>query len=704
MKILISLILIFSGLSFSQIPLLMRAEIEKQGVNTIDPDKFYYLYAAYGNVLYVISDNACWILKDNLDNTADLMNALPVNGNAASFIRAEKNKMLLATADSLYYYNNSDPFNPVLINKWLLPENLLQIYFYGDYFVFRQGTNYNLMDVKADSIKLIAPVVMPQITYGLLAMYPYVIRNGQSGLFYLYKMASDFSFYLSNYLQLNSVVAWSCGNPYLALYQDVTPTYPGGPPNRRLKIYKVTDSEFTLVLNKDFSPLIGMQNYVLLAVTDKYFAMKGTAENLSGFIYHISGQPSYTYNKDYKIHLGNSKYYAYNRDLYIANNRYDLNSIIPEYYFLPFTGTILSRKGNTVKSGKNNLSNTFQFSDSVVYSGNVYARDSLFYINKDSLIREFSVRNGKIVLRDSAVFSSGFTRFDKYGDYLFAYFESLFEIHRRSGGSFLKIYSSPEYTQVSKIYYKDNFFYLADINKGVVKFELSPQNTVTKKWEKTGNQSYAFAVSDDRLIIKENKTLFLYNISQNDQDPVMLDSALLPSEYYYVDFITTANNIYLRALNNRSVLIKLSLNGNSFGPDNYFFQLPGYIEPFSLVEENQKIIVAGNNFIYWIKDTSVVLEAEKNDPELPDGFSLSQNFPNPFNPETIISYTIPDEGKVSLKIYDILGTEVAALVNEFKEAGNHRVVFNASALPSGIYFCKLEYGFNVKIKKMVFLK
>ncbi len=85
-------------------------------------------------------------------------------------------------------------------------------------------------------------------------------------------------------------------------------------------------------------------------------------------------------------------------------------------------------------------------------------------------------------------------------------------------------------------------------------------------------------------------------------------------------------------------------------------------------------------------------------------FNLNQNYPNPFNPSTKIDYTLPEKSNVSLKIYDVLGKEVASLVNATQEAGNHSVNFNASKLASGLYIYTLKSGNNVMSKKMMLLK
>ena len=92
-----------------------------------------------------------------------------------------------------------------------------------------------------------------------------------------------------------------------------------------------------------------------------------------------------------------------------------------------------------------------------------------------------------------------------------------------------------------------------------------------------------------------------------------------------------------------------------------------------------------------------------------NNFVLSQNYPNPFNPTTKIQYTIPTVGvqravSVQLKIYNVLGKEVATLVNEYKSAGEYKVEFDASVLPSGVYFYQLKAGSFVETKKMVLLR
>lgn len=85
-------------------------------------------------------------------------------------------------------------------------------------------------------------------------------------------------------------------------------------------------------------------------------------------------------------------------------------------------------------------------------------------------------------------------------------------------------------------------------------------------------------------------------------------------------------------------------------------------------------------------------------------YKLFDNYPNPFNPRTKITYSIKEEGLVTLKIYDVLGKEIATLVNENKPSGNYEAEFDASQLPSGIYIYKLQAGSFISSKKMLLLK
>ena len=125
----------------------------------------------------------------------------------------------------------------------------------------------------------------------------------------------------------------------------------------------------------------------------------------------------------------------------------------------------------------------------------------------------------------------------------------------------------------------------------------------------------------------------------------------------------------------------------------------------------------GEEDVYYgrISQMPVAINDEKNNNKIPKTFSLYQNYPNPFNPSTNIQYAISSRQFVTLKVYDIIGNELATLVSEEKPAGTYEVNFNTSSLPSrqagikhipssGIYFYTLTAGSFVETKKMILMK
>ncbi|OYV85950.1 MAG: hypothetical protein B7Z63_04735 [Ignavibacteriae bacterium 37-53-5] len=99
--------------------------------------------------------------------------------------------------------------------------------------------------------------------------------------------------------------------------------------------------------------------------------------------------------------------------------------------------------------------------------------------------------------------------------------------------------------------------------------------------------------------------------------------------------------------------------------------------------------------------STAVTEASDN---LPEAFELNQNYPNPFNPSTVIGYKLSAVSSVTLKVYDALGREVAALVEARQNAGYHQITFNASKLSSGVYFYRITAGTFTDVKKLVLVK
>jgi hypothetical protein len=107
----------------------------------------------------------------------------------------------------------------------------------------------------------------------------------------------------------------------------------------------------------------------------------------------------------------------------------------------------------------------------------------------------------------------------------------------------------------------------------------------------------------------------------------------------------------------------------------------------------------------WRRALSEMITAVKESKsEIPTTFSLSQNFPNPCNPSTTISFTLPTRSFVTLRIFDLLGREVSTIVSEEMMPGNYSKQWNAAAFASGVYFYRLQAGTYSETKKLLLLK
>ncbi len=250
---------------------------------------------------------------------------------------------------------------------------------------------------------------------------------------------------------------------------------------------------------------------------------------------------------------------------------------------------------------------------------------------------------------------------------------------------------------------------------------------------------FLFSIGDVLLnnesikFIEKNDTLPITSVSQLNEVArtnnfyLNSQSELIFSNFYYVVNKTLADSLLTNEfnLNFKCELVNASTNNVVGTFDNVTynkFNVQEYANPSYLIDCNG--IEADN---YYLRLFSVVnadvefalSEIQRDNVTLekqnfilrnfrgaisPMDFTLEQNYPNPFNPSTIIRYQIPQDGIVTLKIYDILGSEVATLVNEEKVAGKYEVNFNAIALASGVYIYKIQSGSFVNSKKMILIK
>jgi len=174
---------------------------------------------------------------------------------------------------------------------------------------------------------------------------------------------------------------------------------------------------------------------------------------------------------------------------------------------------------------------------------------------------------------------------------------------------------------------------------------------------------------------------------------------MIYTNYKYVDSVLIAD------------LAAKNFSGGSYN-SIYYQKLWELTKNFTIrLYKNASYDLARLIYTAWENAGEPVITNVENEDVLLSDFKLEQNFPNPFNPNTKIRYTIPaltpslsQRERVMLKVYDIIGNEVATLVDEYKPAGTYEVEFNANNLSSGIYFYKFQADSYVETKRMILLK
>jgi hypothetical protein len=203
--------------------------------------------------------------------------------------------------------------------------------------------------------------------------------------------------------------------------------------------------------------------------------------------------------------------------------------------------------------------------------------------------------------------------------------------------------------------------------------------------------------------------------------PINLDSYVevmrLPNRIFYK--ISLINNSTIATA--RTISASISSSHPNVTSVTGSPQAFGSIGPGQIVQSSQNVGLVFNNmppsftvpihleissqgYVFWKDSSEIVVGIEDLNSAVPMNYALHQNYPNPFNPTTMISYQLPVIGPVQLTVHDILGREIATLVNRQMPAGEHQVSWDASDMPSGIYYYKIQAGEYTKVRKMILMK
>lgn len=172
-----------------------------------------------------------------------------------------------------------------------------------------------------------------------------------------------------------------------------------------------------------------------------------------------------------------------------------------------------------------------------------------------------------------------------------------------------------------------------------------------------------------------------------------MDIGFAPGDPSMIWIADESGQVLFSADTGRTWTVQLSVGGNH------------QLRDLAIVSSTHGWLLGDDGCVYRSSnggDPPVAVRGEP--PEFPHAFSLEQNYPNPFNPETVVRYQVPVASDLKIIVYDLLGRQVAVLVNDRKEAGSYEVKFSGTGLASGVYFYRLQAGSYVNTRKLLLLR
>jgi hypothetical protein len=376
------------------------------------------------------------------------------------------------------------------------------------------------------------------------------------------------------------------------------------------------------------------------------------------------------------------------------------------------TDATTSTNGNGDVKTRDKLNGDWQ-TPQIVVSVSEQSKDERLLVRGDYLYLFYNCSTSNdLKYKTRLVASTSWSDYPPIESGLVWYYEDAFEITKTTNDDIQVIYK--KHVDGAGWSYLYTFYngtswstppYIFDNNAQVRPIGLSStSNDFFLTWVKTGTPYLRFRQFDANPLAPQNLTAQ----ATTDYHPKLIwnNNTEADIQKYYV-YRSTYNGGYTTPI--ATVTHNSATSTQSYIDNAITVPRPGgeagakYYYVVSAVDISQYV----SGYSNYIEVTSAYLYWEKRIAEnstVATDFSLYQNYPNPFNPSTKVSYSIKEEGFVTLKVYDILGKEIATLVNESKPAGFYEAEFNASSLPSGMYIYKIQSGSFSDVKKMLLTK
>ncbi len=577
------------------------------------------------------------------------------------------------------------------------------IFPFAEDFIFFGISTFKLMAVSGNGISEITELTFEVPDYNTEFSYPYAYakKNGDLHLL-LFDGVSHFSDEMI-FTDLPEVFGWEVKEKNLVIFTIYDWSMIAPPDSIVFSVYSLNLPNYNIYSRFQFNPSV-----VECVNISNGFINVSSSSCHNNYIFKMNGEQ--VGHGDHLI-VSNNDYYHQNQPLNSHNGISGSGVLNPTHYYLSKNSNKIFELWRDSVSIKQIEDGEFKglANFDVDYDNYMYSKDeSIFVVQDSSIIRGDIVDDSVNQIYSLQLGNLKFYR--DLGDILVAQQQNNnLEIFSFDGITAVKIYETDQIQHPLEAERVGNYVFILDSQREICKFDLNVSK-LSIGWVDNNYSSKKLSKADSLLVYCGGKKILLLD-PENNINPIIDEEQYTFNNDLPIDLLPTQDKFYLitKMPIYRVMINKFSVE-NSEIIIEFIYASENYEAADAICSGNEIVLRNGDNY-YWYYDSTVTSVKSIEEDQIPVDFELYQNYPNPFNPVTKIKFTLPvvetlraTSLQTNLTVFDLLGREIAILINKPMQSGTYEVEFDGTELPSGVYIYHLKYGSFSSSKKMVLLR